>query len=608
MSATANVNAARQLSPLRNTTSAASPAELSAEQLRHFGIDPESSYGKAMTRLTENLYRANAGVQELADITMRGLSGLDRADRIAWFNAKRFACFQLAKILDNLQAPMRATYQSMSVKDGAASRGPYPIFDNVTAIFSATPVIARTATYLYACVEWVEDAFKGRELLHEIYSRLLNPTSVSLANHIIDVEAGPLAHEYFAWNFNSGMAAVDSTLAHLVGYQDIVLSSRNIYGGVYQLLHDWYGKRANLDVAVEWFDGYEAEDFGKALGLVTRKHAARLAAGRGIYVYLESPCNPHGHVLDVAGIARAAHAGGHTVICDATVGTPFLQPVLRRPDPMERPDFVIHSYTKDLAGYGATTAGVVIARNEDMFLPKGASAEIRRPGGRVETVAWDQTLFWNVYYIKGAFLDADKAYEVINGMRTLELRMLAKCITTTVLARALARHPGINVNCSAVPGHPNAAMREANMYLGLPAPLFTIDFEPRPGGQPMPLEAFKAFFDLLEPVFGLQVSLGQTNTVVLCPALTSHSEMSGEALRQAGISRTTIRIAVGDEDPRVLLAHIMRAAEIAFEAVAPGFSKGFLASPAVDALFEEVYLDVHRRHVRARPAMAEFLQ
>src|SRR5262249_14828851 len=131
--------------------------------------------------------------------------------------------------------------------------GPYPLFDNVTAIFSANPVITRTATYLYACVEWVEDAFKGRELLHEIYSRLLIPTSISLANHIVDIEAGPLSHEYFVWNFNSGMAAVDATLSHLVGYQDIVLASRNVYGGVYQLLHDWYGKRGNLDIAVRWF-------------------------------------------------------------------------------------------------------------------------------------------------------------------------------------------------------------------------------------------------------------------------------------------------------------------------------------------------------------------
>jgi O-acetylhomoserine (thiol)-lyase len=103
---------------------------------------------------------------------------------------------------------------------------------------------------MYACTEWVEDAFKGREPLLEIYSRLLNPTSISLANHIVDLEAGPLAGEYLAWNFNSGMAAIDATLANLVGYQDVVLASRNVYGGTYQLLHDWYGKQSNLDVAV----------------------------------------------------------------------------------------------------------------------------------------------------------------------------------------------------------------------------------------------------------------------------------------------------------------------------------------------------------------------
>ncbi|TXH33912.1 MAG: Cys/Met metabolism pyridoxal-phosphate-dependent enzyme [Rhodospirillaceae bacterium] len=604
----ANLAAARILSPLRNTTEAASVDALIDEQLRHFSIDPASTYGQALGRLTASLYTANMATHDLWAATTQALAGLDRKDRIAWFNAKRFACFQLAKVLDTLQNPMRSTYQSLANDGGpVAGRGPYPIFDNVTAIFSATPVITRTATYLYACVEWVEDAFKGKELLHEIYSRLLNPTSISLANHIVDVEAGPRAGAYFAWNFNSGMAAVDATLAHLVGYQDIVLSSRNVYGGVYQLLHDWYGKRSNLDVAVDWFDGFTADDFAVALKRIEQTYADRLAAGRHVYVYLESPCNPHGYVLDVAGICRRAHEKGLTVICDATVGTPFLQPTLRREDRMERPDFVIHSYTKDLAGYGATTAGVVIARNEDMFLPKGESVTVTAIDGKPRRINWDETLFWNVYYIKGAFLDADKAYEVINGMRTLELRMLSKCITTTVLARALAAHPGINVHCPAVPGHSNADLCRANMFLGLPAPLFTIDFEPAPGREALPRNAFKTFFDSLEPVFGLQVSLGQTNTVVLCPALTSHSEMSDEALKDAGISRTTIRLAIGCEDPRVLLAHICRAAELAFDPVSPGFSAQFMASDAVDSLYEAVYLDIHRRYIASKPSMGDLL-
>ena len=598
---------ARELSPRRNTTRAASLDALVDEQLRHFAIDPASEYGRRLGALAANLYSANVAAHELWQLSLSELANLDQRDRVARFNAKRFLCFQLAKILDTLQNPLRKSYQSL-LKDPtqSAAKGPYPLFDNVTALFSATPVITRTATYVYACTEWVEDAFTGREPLHEIYSRLLNPTSISLANHIVDLEAGPLAGEYLAWNFNSGMAAIDSTLANLIGYQDIVLSSRNVYGGTYQLLHDWYGKQSNLDVAVRWFDGFTTEAFAAALERTRREQAGRLEAGRNIYVFLESPCNPHGHVLDVPGICRLAHAAGLTVICDATVGTPILQPVLQRDDPMERPDFVIHSYTKDLAGSGTTTAGVCIGRNERMFIPKGDTVTASGPDGQPREYRWDECLFWNVYYVKGAFLDADKAFEVVNGMRTVELRVINKAINTQVLARVLARHPAINVNCSAVPGNENSALRERLMFLGLPAPLFTIDLE-TDLGRGIGREAFQRFFDCLEPAFGLQVTLGQVNTVVLCPALTSHSELSPDALREAGISPTTIRISVGEEDPRALLAHLMRAAELALEPVAPGFLAHFPSPEEIDRLYESTYVDVHRRYAASRPGMRKLL-
>lgn len=591
-----------QLSPRRHSSDATTTAELVREQLIHFGIDPESAHGATLARLTQALGEANGAAHDVWQLTTSTLAGLSRADRIAWFNSKRFACFQLAKVLDTLQNPMRATYQSLLDDMGTAGiKGPYPLFDNVTALFSATPVITRTATYVYACTEWVEDAFQGKELLHEIYSRLLNPTSICLANHIVDLETGPEAAAYFAWNFNSGMAAIDATLANLLGYEDIVLSSRNVYGGTFQLLHDWYGKRSNLNVAVEWFDGEGTCGFTARLAEVERRHADRLARGRNVFVYLESPCNPHGYVLDVPGICRAAHAKGLTVICDATVATPYLQPTLRRADPMERPDFVIHSYTKDLCGSGNTTAGCVIGRGERMFLPKGHVVRATGHDGRERDYRWDETMFWNVYYVKGAFLDSDKAFEVLSGMRTAELRLLAKCINTIVLARSLALHPMINVNCSAVDGHHNADLRATLMTLGLPAPLFTIDFE---GNAARPLriarDRLKRLFDSLEPAFGLQVSLGQINTVVLCPALTSHSEMSDEALAQAGIRPSTIRVSVGDEDPRYLLEHLTRASELAVGDVHPEFVAGFPSREAVNAIYESVYVDVHRRWVAAR--------
>jgi O-acetylhomoserine (thiol)-lyase len=597
----------RELSPRRNTTRSAAIPELVDEQLRHFSIDPQSEFGRRMADFATHLYAGNAAAHQLWEVTLRELAELEPRDRVARFNAKRFLCFQLAKILDTLQNPLRKSYQSL-LHDSTQSaiKGPYPIFDNVTAIFSATPVITRTATYLYACTEWVEDAFKGREPLHEIYSRLLNPTSISLANHIVDLEAGPLAGEYLAWNFNSGMAAIDATLSNLVGYNDVVLSSRNVYGGTYQLLHDWYAKKSNLDVAVEWFDGFTVDDFGHALQATLAKHRDRLDRGRRIYVFLESPCNPHGYVLDVPAICRAAHEYGLTVICDATVGTPILQPVLQRKDPMERPDFVIHSYTKDLAGTGTTTAGVCIGRNERMFIPKGDTVTTTTPDGKPCVYRWDESLFWNVYYIKGAFLDADKAFEVINGMRTVEVRLLLKTINTLVLARALATHPAINVRCSAVEGNENYALRERMMFLGLPAPLFTIDLDTEMGRR-ISRHAFQRFFDCLEPAFGLQVTLGQVNTVVVCPALTSHSELSGDALREAGISLTTIRIAVGDEDPRGLLAHLMQAAELALEPECPGFTRYFGQPHEIDALYESIYVDVHRRYAASRPRMQQML-
>lgn len=592
----------RQLSPLRNSTEELTPEALAEEQLHHFGIDPATEYGQVLRELATSLYTANSSIHDLWRITVDSLAGLDKSDRIAWFNSKRFICFQLAKILDNLQNPLRTTYQSISTRQGGfASKGPYPIFDNVTAIFSATPVITRTATYLFACTEWIEDAFKGREPLHEIYSRLLNPTSISLANHMIDLECGERAGEYMAWNFNSGMAAIDCLLAHMLGHRDILLAGRNVYGGTHQLLHDWYHKKSNLDMALEWVDGSSGSDYKAALDALEVKYADRLAEGRQIYVFIESPCNPHGTVLDVSGIARVVHEKGLMLMCDSTVGTPFLHPVMKRDDPMERPDFVVHSYTKDLSGSGATTAGVVIARNERMFMPKGDRQEITAPNGHKESVNWDETMFWNVYYVKGAFLDADKAFEVLSGMRTYEMRVLNKAINTIVLARLLARHPHINVNCAAVPGHPDASLLQEQMFLGLPAPLFTTDMEGNATIGPVSRSAFKRFYDSLEPAIGMQVSLGQTNTAALCPALTTHSELSAKDLKEAGIAPTTMRISVGLEDPRILVSHIQRSAMLTLDAEIPDFSQQFPTGEEIDRIYRDVYVDVHSRYVASLP-------
>ncbi|MFP6676038.1 MAG: PLP-dependent transferase [Pirellulaceae bacterium] len=578
----------KMLSPRRNSSTARTRDELVDEQLAHFGIDLNNEYGQTLKSVVGRMYDSQADIEKLWQLTLESMHDLDQTDRIHRFNAKKFLSFQLAKILDTLQHPFRKSYQALGyTTETQAAKGPYPVFDNVTALFSATPVITRTATYVYACAEWIADAFRGKELMLEIYSRLLNPTSVCLANHIVDLEAGPFADEYFAWNFNSGMAAIDTTLAHVLGRDDVIITSRNIYGGAYQLINDWYAKAGNLEVAVEMFDGYSADDFSKCLERAKEKHADRLAAGRNIYVYLESPCNPHGYVVNVATICKRAHAEGITVMLDATVGTPFLIQPLQRADPAERPDYIIHSYTKDLSGCGSVIAGCVIGRNENMFIPKGSS---------VGDISWDQTMFWNVYYVKGAFLNADAAYEVMQGMLTLPVRMMRKCINTLILARFLNSHPQITVHSNAIEENENAELRKRYMHLGLSAPLFTVDM-----GE-MSRQTFVRFFDSLSPTFGHMISLGQSNTIVSCPALTTHSELNDSALAASGLTPTTIRFAIGDEDPSDLIRHLVFTARATIDDDLPGFSDRFLTEAAAKELVRDTYIDVHTRHVETQVA------
>ena len=576
----------KKLSPRRNSSEAETLDDLVHEQLCHFGIQPDSPYGTTLADIVRRMYENQSDIERLWEITLSSMNGLSQADKISRFNSKKFLSFQLAKLLDTVQHPFRKSYQSLGYSSATkASKGPYPVFDNVTALFSATPVITRTATYIYACAEWIEDAFRGKELMLEIYSRLLNPTSVCLANHIVDLEAGPYASEYLAWNFNSGMAAIDATLSHVLGRDDIVITSRNIYGGAYQLINDWFAKEGNLEVSVEMFDGYSADDFSACLARTKEKYADRLAQGRKIYAYIESPCNPHGDVVNVPTICKRAHAEGVRVMLDATVGTPFLHQPLQREDEEERPDFVIHSYTKDLSGCGGAIAGCVIGRNKDMFIPKGDT---------YQGASWDQTMFWNVYYVKGAFLNADAAFEVMQGMRTLTVRMLRKCITTIILARFLNSHPKINVHCSALADNENADFRKRFMYLELPAPLFTISMGD------IPRNSFQKFFDTLSPTFGHMISLGQSNTIVSCPSLTTHSELNEQALSEAGMSPTTIRFAVGDEDPSDLIRHLVCASRATIDHDVPGFTDGFMSESDAKTLIRDVYVKTHEAHVNAQ--------
>jgi O-acetylhomoserine (thiol)-lyase len=178
------------------------------------------------------------------------------------------------------------------------------------------------------------------------------------------------------------------------------------------------------------------------------------------------------------------------------------------------------------------------------------------------------------------------------------MRMLTKCINTIILARFLASHPDIRVHCNALPDDPNAELCRRSLFLGLPAPLFTIDMPI------LPLATFQRFFDSLDPTFAHMISLGQSNTIVSCPGLTTHSELDEAAQQEAGISPTTIRFAVGDEDPHDLLAHLIAAARLAINPEVPGFSDRWMTECQTAELIRATYLDVHGRYIDSKLAKA----
>jgi len=390
-----------------------------------------------------------------------------------------------------------------------------------------------------------------------------------LAHSLLEIEAGPRAEEYRAWGWPSITAALDATFAAVLRPDDVVLASASPHGLGPSRLAQRFSADADGGIRLRFFEGVTAAAFGVGL-----ERAQAEAPGARLLVWLESPCRPHGYVLDLPGICQAAHASGHTVLCDRSLGTPFLQPTLRRADPRERPDLVIQG-SAEPHGAGLSGAGLVIAR---------------RPGAEPAIGSG---------FLAGGATSDELATAVMPGppeearaaLRGLELRLLESGVGTMVLVRALAAHRLIRVQSSAAPADPNLELARRLTFLGLPAPFFSFDFEPAPGeARWLDPAAFARFVALLQadPTARPNPDAGAT----------------GALRHDPGITPTTICVATGDGDPRLLLLKLLRAAQLAIEPVRPGFMRLFPRLDAIDRLYERAYLAVHHRYIRSRRTLA----
>jgi cystathionine gamma-synthase len=302
------------------------------------------------------------------------------------------------------------------------------------------------------------------------------------------------------------MAAVDLVLSRLEP-GDEILAPHDCYAGTHRLLDLRAAKR---QFAVTFVD--QGDDAA----------LARALARRPRLVLIETPSNPLMRVVDIAAVCRQAKAVGAAVAVDNT----FLSPALQQPLALGA-DLVIHSTTKYLNGHSDVVGGAVVA---------AASADA------ADLAAWA-----NVAGVTGAPYDA---YQTLRGLRTLFPRLAQQQASAAVVAAYLATHPQVRaVHYPGLPTHPGHAIARRQQQ-GFGA-MLSFEIAGYPG-------TLRRFVESLR-VFILAESLGGMESLVAHPATMTHAAMSAEARKAAGISDALLRLSIGLEDERDLLADLEQA-------------------------------------------------
>jgi len=333
------------------------------------------------------------------------------------------------------------------------------------------------------------------------YTRYGNPTIEVLEKVVADLEGGERA-----LSFASGMAAVSTTLLSLLKPGDHVVAGNSLYTATAKLLTNEFQE---LGVKVDFVEATDADAFARAARPETR------------LFYLETPSNPMLLLSDLAAVCQIAKARRILTLVDNTFATPYNQ----RPLSLGA-DVVLHSATKYLGGHSDVLAGCAVCSS------KVAEA------------------LWLKRTLLGGTLDPFAAWLVLRGIKTLALRMERHNRNALATAQALESHPAVSrVLYPGLPSHPQhgLAARQMTGYGGM------LSFELR-GGR----EAGVRFVESTRLAV-LAVSLGGVETLVEHPASMSHSLLSDDELRRAGIPPGLIRLSVGIEHPDDLIADLRQA-------------------------------------------------
>ncbi|ALX67364.1 O-acetylhomoserine aminocarboxypropyltransferase/cysteine synthase family protein [Microbacterium sp. XT11] len=403
---------------------------------------------------------------------------------------------------------------------------------------SAVAPIHQTAAYEFGSLAEAADLFALRAT-GNLYSRNAGPTQQVLEERVAALEGGASAAAVA-----SGQAAVAVTLLALAGRGGHIVAADRLYGGTVDLLQETFD---DFGIPVTFVDQDDLDAWRAAIRPETRA------------LFAESIANPIAQVLDIRAVADIAHDAGVPLVIDNTVGTPHLI----RPGE-HGADFVVHSATKFLSGHGTSLGGVVVDQGTfDASAEPGGWPQFTEPYARVGDFAlWDRfgagqafaALVKSKYvHDLGPSLSPFNAWQILQGIETLDLRVSRQSATALALAQHLQGHPLV----SAV-HHPGLADNRwhalAERYLPRGGPsVFSFDLAIPDDGQTQ--ERVARVVDGLR-VIRLVANIGDARSLVAHPASMTHSHLSPQQRAAAGISRSTIRLSAGLEDPADLIADL----------------------------------------------------
>jgi O-acetylhomoserine (thiol)-lyase len=397
--------------------------------------------------------------------------------------------------------------------------------------------VHRTSSFVFKSAQHAANLF-GLKEFGNIYSRLGNPTNAVLEDRISSLEGGAASVAAA-----SGTAAIFNTIVTIARVGDEIVSASNLYGGTYTLFDAIF---PDLGITTKFVNVRDPKAFEKAITAKTK------------LLYLETIGNPALDVADVPAIAEIAKKHHLPLVVDGTFTTPYLLRTIE-----QGANIVINSLTKWLGGHGSAIGGVVTdGGNFDWADPKFAL--FNEPDKNYHGLRWAKDLGPDLGKIAfalrnrtvplrniGACLSPDNAWIFLQGIESLHVRMPRHCENALAVARQLAKHPKTAwIRYPGLEGDPSHAVAAKLLKKGFGG---MVVFGPKGGraaGEKL-IESLGLFSHL--------ANVGDAKSLALHPASTSHSQLSDEQQKEAGLSPDLVRLSIGLESAEDIIADLDQA-------------------------------------------------